>query len=179
MLAAFRVAVAGRLALASLTVSAGEKWLVTGPNGSGKSTLLHPLAGDLAPTSGTINRPAGGRVGLLTQEVDLPDPQHRGPQRTARQAYEDLIGRERAEQVPLATFGMIAGRDEHRPVTKQAGGIAAAVPANLAQRCLDGHVGLAQQAGQVLGAHGRQTVGAEEHPTEAGTATGARRRPTP
>lgn len=117
VLAASRVAVADRLAPASLTVSAGEKWLITGANGSGKSTLLHVLAGDLSPTSGTINRPAGARVGLLTQEVELPDPQHRGPHRTTRQAYEDLVGTQRAEQVPLATFGLIAARDEHRPVT--------------------------------------------------------------
>lgn len=117
VLAASRVAVADRLAPTSLTVSAGEKWLITGANGSGKSTLLHVLAGDLSPTSGTINRPVGARVGLLTQEVELPDPQHRGPHRTTRQAYEDLVGTQRAGQVPLATFGLIAARDEHRPVT--------------------------------------------------------------
>jgi len=112
-----RAAVAGRLAPTSLTVSSGEKWLITGANGSGKSTLLHLLAGDLDPTSGTINRLAGVRVGLLTQEVDLPDPQERGADRTVRQAYEDLVGMRRAEQVPLNTFGLIAARDERRPVT--------------------------------------------------------------
>lgn len=117
VLAASRVAVADRLAPTSLNVSAGEKWLITGANGSGKSTLLHVLAGDLSPTSGTINRPAGVRVGLLTQEVGLSDPQHRGPHRTTRQAYEDLVGTQRAEQVPLATFGLIAAPDERRPVT--------------------------------------------------------------
>ena len=116
VLTASRVTVAHRLAPTSLTVSSGEKWLITGANGSGKSTLLHLLAGDLDPTSGTISRPAGVRVALLTQEVDLPDPQERGPDRTTRQAYEDLIGTQRAEQVPLNTFGLIAARDEHRPV---------------------------------------------------------------
>lgn len=116
VLTASRVAVADRLAPTSLTVSSGEKWLITGANGSGKSTLLHLLAGVLDPTSGTINRPTGVRVALLTQEVDLPDPQERGPDRTTRQAYEDLVGMERAEQVPLNTFGLIAARDEHRAV---------------------------------------------------------------
>ncbi|MFF3038126.1 ATP-binding cassette domain-containing protein [Arthrobacter citreus] len=116
VLTASHATVAGRLKPTSLTVGAGEKWLVTGPNGSGKSTLLHLLAGDLAPTSGTINRPTGLSVGHLTQEVQLLNPQYRGSGRTVRQVYEDLIGMERAEQVPLATFGLIAGRDENRPL---------------------------------------------------------------
>lgn len=116
VLTASHATVAGRLKPTSLTVGAGEKWLVTGPNGSGKSTLLHLLAGDLAPTSGTINRPTGLSVGHLTQEVQLLNPQYSGSGRTVRQVYEDLIGMERAEQVPLATFGLIAGRDENRPL---------------------------------------------------------------
>src|SRR5699024_8313657 len=30
--------------------------------------------------------------------------------------YEDLVGVELAEQIPLRTFGLVAGRDELRPV---------------------------------------------------------------
>ncbi len=111
-----RAAVAGRLEPVSLTVSAGERWLVSGPKGSGNSTLLHQLVGDLATTAGTGDRAAGVSVGLLTQHVDLPDPHGRGPERTARQAYEDLVGADRSEEVPLTMFGLIAGRDEHRPL---------------------------------------------------------------
>lgn len=48
--------------------------------------------------------------------MKLPDPEGRGPDRTAHQAYEDLAGRSRAEQVPLSRFGLLAGRDENRPV---------------------------------------------------------------
>ena len=76
-------AVASRLSPTSVTVTAGEKWLVTGPNGCGKSTLLHLLAGDLAPSCGTVTAATGLRVGLLAQEVRLPDPHDRGPGRTA------------------------------------------------------------------------------------------------
>lgn len=51
-----------------LTVPGGRSGLV-GDNGSGKSTLLKVLAGELAPSDGTLTRPA--RVGLLPQDLPL------------------------------------------------------------------------------------------------------------
>ncbi|HLF60675.1 MAG TPA: heme ABC transporter ATP-binding protein [Acidimicrobiia bacterium] len=39
----------------SLRVDAGEFVAIVGPNGAGKSTLLAMLAGELSPTTGTIN----------------------------------------------------------------------------------------------------------------------------
>src|SRR3954452_18415819 len=42
---------------------------IVGANGSGKSTLLRLLAGDLAPTSGTVSRP--GTVAWLRQDLVL------------------------------------------------------------------------------------------------------------
>lgn len=38
----------------SLTITAGETWVILGPNGSGKTTLLHTLAGLQPPTQGSI-----------------------------------------------------------------------------------------------------------------------------
>ena len=38
----------------SLTIEAGERWVVLGPNGAGKSTLLATLAGVRAPNAGEI-----------------------------------------------------------------------------------------------------------------------------
>ncbi len=115
VLVASEVAVAGRLAQASLTVNGDEKLLVTGPNGSGKSTLLEVLAGVLTPSSGTVTV-AGVSVGHLTQEVELPDPAGRGPDRTVERVYRDLLGDDLAETVPLSTFGLIHPRDESRPL---------------------------------------------------------------
>ncbi|OJX97280.1 MAG: ABC transporter ATP-binding protein [Micrococcales bacterium 73-15] len=112
VLVASDVAVAGRLASTSLTVSAGERWLVTGPNGSGKSTLLGVLAGRLAPSAGSVQHPRALRVGLLTQEVDLDVL----PGTTVRAAYEELVGAEVAARVPVETFALLAGRDLERPV---------------------------------------------------------------
>ena len=110
------VSVAGRLATTSLTVGPGEKLLVTGPNGSGKSTLLAVLAGHLDTDTGMVDRPRNLRVGLLAQEVALPDPHGRGPARSVRETYRDLTGPDQAEAVPLSTFGLIEARDENRPV---------------------------------------------------------------
>ncbi|MCV7593690.1 macrolide transport system ATP-binding/permease protein [Micrococcus sp. 140720015-1] len=116
VLSAVQVGVEHRLGPVSLTLGAGAKWLITGANGAGKSTLLHVLAGKLAPSQGTVTRRTGARVSLLTQETSLPDPHRRGDGRTAAQAYADLAGAERAEEVPLSTFGLIAPRDQNRPV---------------------------------------------------------------
>ena len=116
VLTASAVGVTDRLEPTDLRVEAGQKWLITGANGAGKSTLLHLLAGYLSPTTGRIDRDASQRVGLLTQEISLPDPADRGPDRTVAQAYTDLVGLERAEEVPIQTFGLLAGRDLNRPV---------------------------------------------------------------
>lgn len=109
-------ALAGRLAATSVTVGAGERWLVTGANGSGKSMLLSLLVGELQPTSGTVSSIGALNVGLLAQDVNLPDPRRRGPGRKTRQAHEDLAGAERAAVAPLSAHGLNAGRDEGRPV---------------------------------------------------------------
>ncbi|PPB50325.1 ABC transporter ATP-binding protein [Arthrobacter pityocampae] len=121
VLTAVAAAVSGRLDPASLVLGAGEKLLVTGPNGSGKSTLLRLLAGELTPTSGTVTAAPSLRIGLLAQDVDLPDPLGRGSGRTALQAYDDAVGPV-SDQVPLRTFGLIHPRDEDRPVAVLSGG---------------------------------------------------------
>lgn len=46
----------------SFTVASGEKLAVIGPNGAGKSTLLRLIAGQDAPTHGTIDLDGNGRV---------------------------------------------------------------------------------------------------------------------
>ncbi len=118
VLTAVNVTLNGRLPDTSLSISRGDRWLITGPNGSGKSTLLGLLAGTLTPSSGQITRTPADRIGLLTQNTTLPDPANRGPGRTALEVYADLVGSERSARVPLSTFGLIAGRDHNRAVTE-------------------------------------------------------------
>ncbi|MCN9244521.1 ATP-binding cassette domain-containing protein [Streptomyces sp. RY43-2] len=60
------IAVTDRLAPTGLSVTAGERLLITGPNGAGKSTLLRVLAGDVTPDSGSVT--CRGRIGYLPQE---------------------------------------------------------------------------------------------------------------
>ncbi len=59
------------LAEASLSIAAGELVAVIGPNGAGKTTLLSVLAGALAPSAGSVCRPACRHTGWVPQQPAL------------------------------------------------------------------------------------------------------------
>ncbi|WOP19450.1 ABC-F family ATP-binding cassette domain-containing protein [Raineyella sp. LH-20] len=109
VLVATEVGLPGRLAPVSVALDTGSRLLVTGPNGCGKSTLLAMLAGELAPSTGTVHRLGRLSVGLLGQDV-VP----RDAERTIRDLYRDAVGADQADRTPLGRFGLIAGRDEER-----------------------------------------------------------------
>ena len=111
ILTATDVAVAGRLAPVSLSLTGGSRLLVTGANGSGKSTLLDVLAGRLTPSAGSLTHPRRLRVGLLSQE-----PLVSATQLSVREAYRSAGGETVAATGPLATCGVLAARDLDRPV---------------------------------------------------------------
>ncbi|AWT47232.1 MULTISPECIES: ABC-F family ATP-binding cassette domain-containing protein [Streptomyces] len=104
------VRVPGRLALDALEISATDRLLVTGGNGAGKSTLLAVLAGRLA-AEGEVRRRRRLTVGLLTQDTVFGRPD-----RTVRDTYELSLGPARAEQVPLASLGLLHEADLDKPV---------------------------------------------------------------
>ncbi|QCI65724.1 ABC transporter ATP-binding protein/permease [Phreatobacter stygius] len=56
----------------SLTVSRGDRVLVTGPSGSGKSTLFRALAGIWPHGSGSVTVPSGASLMLLPQRPYFP-----------------------------------------------------------------------------------------------------------
>ncbi|HEX5435692.1 MAG TPA: ABC-F family ATP-binding cassette domain-containing protein [Gemmatimonadaceae bacterium] len=59
----------------TFTVAKGERWGIIGRNGAGKTTLFNLIAGEMAPTRGTIARAPGLRVALLEQHRDFGDAQ--------------------------------------------------------------------------------------------------------
>jgi macrolide transport system ATP-binding/permease protein len=105
------VAVDGRLELDALQVAPLTRLLVTGANGAGKSTLLGVLAGTIGVDRGTVLRRKGLRVQLLEQDVRFADTDA-----SPHRLYERVLGERRAEQVPLASLGLIPPRDESRPL---------------------------------------------------------------
>jgi zinc transport system ATP-binding protein len=57
----------------SFQVSTGETVTVVGPNGAGKTTLLRVLLGLISPSSGSVVRKSGLRIGYLPQKIHI-DP---------------------------------------------------------------------------------------------------------
>jgi macrolide transport system ATP-binding/permease protein len=93
-----------RLTATSLSVSAGEKLLITGPNGSGKSTLLSLLSGLLAPDRGTVSVTADRALLAQDEEID---------ERTSVRRM--LGGTPEDESVP-DLMGLVHPRDLDRPL---------------------------------------------------------------
>lgn len=75
-------------------IHAGEIVTIVGPNGSGKSSFLKCLIGAQAPTSGTVTRKAGLRIGYVPQTLHLdralPMTAGRFLQLAGRQSRKDI-----------------------------------------------------------------------------------------
>ena len=82
-----------------IDVRAGEALALIGPNGAGKSTLLALLAGALEPSSGTIERVDGVRVGWVPQAAAF---------------YDRLTARENLE-----LFGRLEGEPQYARVAQE------------------------------------------------------------
>ncbi|MCE7004354.1 ATP-binding cassette domain-containing protein [Kibdelosporangium philippinense] len=110
LLRADEVTVDGRLTRpVSLALDSGSRMVVTGPNGAGKSTLLGVLSGDLAPSSGTVNRARPVRIGWLGQESEPSGS------RTAHSLYAEQAS---AWAPGLGELGLLDSYDMHRPLTE-------------------------------------------------------------
>lgn len=60
-----------KLSVDSLTIRAGERWLISGANGAGKTTLLRVLAGQLPVESGEMFHAPGLSVRWLRQDLQI------------------------------------------------------------------------------------------------------------
>ncbi|UQN31559.1 ABC-F family ATP-binding cassette domain-containing protein [Brachybacterium kimchii] len=95
---------ARRLAPTSLSVSAGEKLLITGPNGSGKSTLLSLLAGLLDPDRGTVS--VTRDRALLAQDEEIDE----------RSSVRRMLGGSPEDESVPDLMGLVHPRDLDRPL---------------------------------------------------------------
>ncbi|MDO9377937.1 MAG: ATP-binding cassette domain-containing protein [Nocardioidaceae bacterium] len=102
--------VAGRVRVDAVDVPTGGRLLVTGANGSGKSSLLAVVDGRLRPDAGAVQVSARD-VATLRQDVVFADGS-----RSAARTYVDLLGRERAEAVPLRGLGLLPPASHATPV---------------------------------------------------------------
>jgi zinc transport system ATP-binding protein len=55
----------------NFSIKRGEIVTIVGPNGSGKSSLLRALVGALKPSSGTVTRAEGLRIGYVPQRLQI------------------------------------------------------------------------------------------------------------
>jgi len=58
----------------SLHIRAGQRIALTGPNGSGKTTLIRTVAGKLPPLAGSLRLGTNVKLGYMTQEQELLNP---------------------------------------------------------------------------------------------------------
>jgi ABC-type multidrug transport system ATPase subunit len=87
----------------AIDVCVGETLALIGPNGAGKSTLLALLAGALEPSSGSVERVGGVRVGWVPQQAALYD------RLSARENLE-LFARLEGEPEPAGVAGRLLER---------------------------------------------------------------------
>ena len=57
----------------NLTITSGQRVVLTGPNGAGKTTLLKTIAGQIPPLAGRVKLGARVKMGYMTQEQDRFD----------------------------------------------------------------------------------------------------------
>lgn len=101
----------------SLQLGAGEILTIIGPNGAGKTTLLRVALGLQPPTSGTVYRRPGLRIGYMPQRLQLD-----GTLPLTVQRFLTLAGNPRPQQVEALLDSVGAGEVLHAPLQKISGG---------------------------------------------------------
>ncbi len=101
----------------SLRLEAGEILTIIGPNGAGKTTLLRVALGLQPPTSGTVYRRPGLRIGYMPQRLHLD-----GTLPLTVQRFLAMAGNPRPQQVEALLDSVGAVEVLHAPLQKISGG---------------------------------------------------------
>ena len=94
----------------NLHLRAGQRVALTGPNGAGKTTLVRTLAGKLEPLAGTLKLGQSVKLGYMSQEQELLDPNL-----SALQTIQSVSPFNETEARHFLHFFLFSGDDPLRP----------------------------------------------------------------
>jgi ATP-binding cassette subfamily F protein 3 len=100
-----------------LHVRLGRRVVLTGPNGGGKTTLLRTIAGVLQPLAGQVRLGASVRLGFMSQEQELLDPDL-----SPLQAIQGVAAFNETEARSFLHFFLFTGDDPLRPTREMSYG---------------------------------------------------------